>query len=189
MLRTISSLLALLLFSVSVLAESAYVSDNLFSYMHTGPGTDYKILGSINAGKIVSLTGKTSDGFSKVVDERGRQGWVKTSALQSEPSFRYQVEQLQQQLENEKQNLLSEQGVSESLRDELAALNGRYESLQEKLNATIEQLNTNKVEVFDSDEAKILWFSRGAIVLGVGLLIGIIIPFLPRRKKRAERWM
>ncbi len=32
-----------------------YISDNLFTYMHRGPGTQFRIMGSVNAGTKVTL--------------------------------------------------------------------------------------------------------------------------------------
>lgn len=190
MFRTISGLFLSLFFAFSAQAASAYISDNLFTYLHTGPGTNYKIMGSVNAGKSINLTGETSNGFSKVIDERGREGWIKSDVLQTSASFRVQVTELQQQLDNQKQSLSSEQGTTSALREQLAELDRQHQALKDEMKATTQQLSAVKAELASyDDETRMQWFIRGAAVLGGGLLVGIIIPYLPRKKKRNEQWM
>ena len=36
-------------------AQTRYISDNLFTYMHSGPSNQYKIIGSVDAGDRVTL--------------------------------------------------------------------------------------------------------------------------------------
>lgn len=36
-------------------AQDNYISDELFTYMHSGPGTQFRILGSIDAGEKVTV--------------------------------------------------------------------------------------------------------------------------------------
>lgn len=55
-------LISLLLFVCAVATTSAqaeatrYISDNLFTYMHTGPSNQYRIMGSIDAGSKSGIT-------------------------------------------------------------------------------------------------------------------------------------
>ena len=66
-----------------VLADTRYVSDNIFTYIHNGPGTQYRILGSVKAGEPLEVKAVNNDaGFTQVVDGRGREGWIKNSELQ-----------------------------------------------------------------------------------------------------------
>ncbi len=48
-----TTLLLLVLISLASSASAAirYVSDDLFTYIHSGPGTKYKIIGSVNSGE------------------------------------------------------------------------------------------------------------------------------------------
>lgn len=52
-------------------AEKRYVSDDLSTYVHSGPGTKYRIVGTLNAGEAVELI-STDGGFAQVKDGRGR---------------------------------------------------------------------------------------------------------------------
>jgi SH3 domain protein len=33
------------------------------------------------------------------------------------------------------------------------------------------------------------WFIRGGAMVGAGILLGILLPMLPRRRSRSDRWM
>jgi SH3 domain protein len=34
-----------------------------------------------------------------------------------------------------------------------------------------------------------MWFTRGGMVAGAGILLGIILTYLPKRKRRSNEWM
>ena len=38
------------------------------------------------------------------------------------------------------------------------------------------------------EEVQMQWLLRGGAVMGAGIFVGIIIPFLPRRKKKQSSW-
>ena len=61
-------------------AAERYVSDDLFIYLHSGPSTQYRIVGSVNAGSKVDVQQwNTETEFAKVIDPKGRTGWVETN--------------------------------------------------------------------------------------------------------------
>jgi SH3 domain protein len=71
-----------------------------------------------------------------------------------------------------------------SLEEEKSNLIEQVTQLQKKNNEL-----SNKLETFDED-LQMQWFIRGGIIAGVGLLLGLLLPFMPRRKKRSgDRWM
>jgi SH3 domain protein len=47
---------------------------------------------------------------------------------------------------------------------------------------------TAKVESANKDEL-VTWFTRGGIVAGVGILLGVMLTYLPKRKRRNSEWM
>ena len=42
--------------------QSRYVSDNIYTFLHRGPGKQYRIIGSINAGEAVTQLAQSEDG-------------------------------------------------------------------------------------------------------------------------------
>lgn len=184
------------------LAETRYVSDNIFTYIHNGPGTQYRILGSVKAGEpleIKSVNGEA--GFTRVVDGRGREGWIKSSELQSQPSLRErlpQVEKERDELKSRLQNLngdnekrfAEKDGQIELQSNEIASLKAQLASQGEEMSNLKEQ-NDALTQSYDNREhdMQMDWFIRGGAMVGAGILLGILLPMLPRRRSRSDRWM
>ena len=184
------------------LADTRYVSDNIFTFIHNGPGTQYRILGSIKAGEPLEVKAVNSEaGFTQVVDSRGREGWIKNSELQSQISLRErlpQVEKERDELKDRLQNLngdneqrfTEKDGQIASQSQEIAALKAQLASQSEQMSNLKEQ-NDALTQSYDNQEhdMQMDWFIRGGAMVGGGILLGLLLPMLPRRRSRGERWM
>ena len=53
--KLIITVLFTLLAAPAALAADRYISDDLFTFMHSGPNNTYRIIGSVNAGSKVQL--------------------------------------------------------------------------------------------------------------------------------------
>ncbi|AWL11036.1 uncharacterized protein HMF8227_00540 [Saliniradius amylolyticus] len=187
--------LALLLTAPVTLAqdgETVYVSDELYTFVHAGPGRNYRILGSVTAGTPVTLLEiNESEGYSKVHDaDKERTGWVKSSFISREPSLKQKLPAVQEELDIAKQALASLRQENQDLlqrRGELqrynAELEASLEQSQEKLEEALSQL-----EDIDN-QVQIAWMTRGGVIAFVGLLVGVIIMLLPRKRQRRDQWM
>nr|WP_254877621.1 TIGR04211 family SH3 domain-containing protein [Salinivibrio sp. EAGSL] len=179
-----------------------YISDELFTYMHSGPGTQYRIIGSVDAGdKITVLKRDQNAGYSQIVDSRGRKGWVKSDFVTTQPGLKERVPALEAELKKVKTALSSAQD------DAKAQQKGLVESLK-KRNAQIEKLETHSSELnkklidaqneiralrakidTQKDDLLMRWFTYGGMVAGGGLLFGLVLPHLiPRKKRRRDGW-
>lgn len=184
------------------LADTRYVSDNIFTYIHNGPGTQYRILGSVKAGEPLEVKAVNSEaGFTQVVDDRGREGWIKNSELQSQISLRErlpQVEKERDELKDRLQNLngdnekrfTEKDGQIAAQSKEIAALKAQLVSQGEEMSNLKEQ-NDALTQSYDNQEhdMQMDWFIRGGAMVGAGILLGILLPMLPRRRSRGDRWM
>lgn len=184
------------------LADTRYVSDNIFTYIHNGPGTQYRILGSVKAGEPLEVKAVNSEaGFTQVVDGRGREGWIKNSELQSQISLRErlpQVEKERDELKDRLQNLngdnekrfTEKDGQIAAQSNEIAALKAQLVSQGEEMSNLKEQ-NDALTQSYDNQEhdMQMDWFIRGGAMVGAGILLGILLPMLPRRRSRGDRWM
>ena len=56
--------------------NTAYIVDNLYTFMHSGPSKNYRILGSVDAGTQVMLLSDEDNGYFKIRDDKDREGWV-----------------------------------------------------------------------------------------------------------------
>ena len=71
-------------------AETRYVTDKLSIELRRGPGNEYKITRTLEAGLTVEVIEQTPDGYSRVRvgDAQGTEGWVLTQFLSTERSAR-----------------------------------------------------------------------------------------------------
>ncbi|EMI5491483.1 SH3 domain-containing protein [Providencia stuartii] len=182
-------------------AEKRYVSDELSTYVHSGPGTKYRIVGTLNAGESVELL-STDGNFAQVKDERGRTVWLPTEQLSNIPSMKTRIPQLEaenqklrQQLENidntwNTRTADMQQRVADN-DNVVKQLKAENEKLKNELIKSGKKLEIAEVNLDDRRRELILqWFMYGGGVAGAGLIFGLILPhIIPRRKKRNDRWM
>jgi len=169
---------------------SGYISDDLFIYMHSGAGNNYRILGSINSGTEVKVTGEELNNYSEIIDEKNRNVWVESKYVSLKPGLRFVIAELNERLANTTSN-------TDSMSVELAEAKStitKLSSEKAQLNNEISQLNktliTTQSKLKDQDtNIKKEWFFNGAIVLVIGLILGLIIPRLgARRKGSMDNW-
>lgn len=182
----------LLLFTIIFLVSSAsaatrYISDNLYTYIHSGPGTKYKIIGSVNAGKQIKVL-QTSAGFTQIEDSRGRLGWIDSKYVSKQAGLKERLEKLETKYSKLNAQLGTTQDNLKSHRNEVSELKNTNVKLNEDLQK-VQTLNESLNEKLDTEKTDLLlrWFSYGGMVGGIGLLLGLILPSLiPSRKK--NRW-
>ena len=179
-----------------------YVSDDIYTFLHGGPGKQYRILGSVKAGTKVQFIELDASGkYAQIIDSRGRTAWIASESLQSAPSFRSQVVELQaqkQQLQHQLDNIDSEQARELKLkREQVAQLSAQSQQQQQRLDEQSEELQSLRQEnsklqqslgTKEQDE-QYRWWREGGTIAGVGLLLGLLLPDLPRPRRRKDRWM
>ncbi|WP_232785026.1 TIGR04211 family SH3 domain-containing protein [Psychromonas sp. MB-3u-54] len=196
----ITTVLSLML-CMNAAAETRYVSDDIFIYMHSGPSREYRIIGTLDVGSPVTtlkLDKKTH--FYQVKTANGKTAWVKGDQLQTTlpankllPAIQKELQEAQIKLQNIDQKnseILDQQKQSIIDKDSLiATLKDEKNSLQE----TIIELKAANLELdllqdTKDERVKMEWMMYGGSVLFIGLLFGLLIPFLPRRKKNNNNW-
>ncbi|WP_081137596.1 TIGR04211 family SH3 domain-containing protein [Halomonas sp. BC2] len=179
--------------------SQAWVSDELSTYVRSGPTDGYRIVGTLNAGEQVDVL-ETSGNYTRVRSNSGDTVWVLSSELQQTPSARQQLPELQAQVEELTQELDGindtwEQRVSsmtetldvrEQRIAELEARNHELDAQSEQARRQVRALQAR----LDTQEEDLLmrYFMYGGGVAGAGLLVGLVVPHLPRRRKKRDRW-
>ena len=188
----ILALVGLMLLSPSLLAagQTRYISDEVYLFLHGGPGTQFRILGSIEAGQAISVLGETQGDYTKVIDHKGREGWVETKMISAEKSFRKLLPEVQAELAKTKAEL---EQVTESSDTNVQDLQ-RVKSLLAQAEKSLAQASqerdraTQKLANIQKNERFQMW-QEGGIIAAIGLLIGVILVYLPRpRRKQTNRW-
>lgn len=198
-------LICMVLFSMlaaPTFAQDRYIADKLFTYMHSGPSNQYRILGSIDAGENVKLIEVNKEsGYSHIADERGRTGWVESRFITREvsntlrlPALEKELEEVKKLLANARQNADSEKaGLAESLElrnQQIADLERNYADISKQLTDSQSEIRELRAKLDTQKEDLLLkYFTYGGGVAGIGLLLGLVLPhIIPRRKRHPAGW-
>ncbi|HAS5859015.1 TPA: TIGR04211 family SH3 domain-containing protein [Vibrio cholerae] len=198
-------LICMVLFSMlaaPTFAQDRYIADKLFTYMHSGPSNQYRILGSIDAGEKMKLIEVNKEsGYSHIADERGRTGWVESRFITREvsntlrlPALEKELEEVKKLLANARQNADSEKaGLAESLElrnQQIADLERNYADISKQLTDSQSEIRELRAKLDTQKEDLLLkYFTYGGGVAGIGLLLGLVLPhIIPRRKRHPAGW-
>ncbi|WP_083758346.1 TIGR04211 family SH3 domain-containing protein [Shewanella halifaxensis] len=181
-----------MLLSPSLLAanQTRYISDDVYIYLHGGPGTQFRILGSIEAGQQVTSLNETQGDFTKVVDHKDREGWIQTKMLSAKPSLRVQLPAIQAELKQTKAELETALSSSDSNAQELSQVKSQLATAQKALDSASNERDSAKAKLanIQKNERFEMWQQGGFIAIG-GLLLGIILVYLPKpQRKPKNRW-
>lgn len=177
-----------------------YVVDNGYYYLRSAPKSSVAQKGSVNAGDPVKVLDQ-SNGFSLIEDLKGRQKWIETKNLQATESYKVQVGNLQRinaELNDKLANIDTEQAR------ELKALKAKYENLLAENTAARKTIDDQKAkisklsdenaelinQVDNSDRNKqIYWVKVGASLIGIGVILGLILVYIPKpHRRRKDIW-
>ncbi len=191
-------------FALSILTLSStafaanYVSNDLFTYTHSGPGNKYKILGVVNAGQKITVLNR-SNGFTQIRDSKGRTVWMNSKYVSNQPGLKEQLETLKVQYNqiDEKLRTFEDRANEDkaSLEENLSLNINKVQELQTtnaNLSAELQKIkeenkSLNNLLDKEKNELLITWFTYGGMVAGAGLLLGLILPVLiPSRKKHSR---
>lgn len=177
----------------------AWVSDGLTTFVRSGPTDGYRIIGTLTAGEPVTVL-ETSGNYTRVQSSDGNTVWVLSNELQDAPSAGVRLPELEAQvssLSNELAGINDEWDArvttmteTLALREqriaELEARNGELDNQAEEAKRQVRGLQAR----LDTQEEDLLlrYFMYGGGVAGAGLLVGLIVPHLPRRRKKRDRW-
>ncbi|MBP8237845.1 MAG: SH3 domain-containing protein [Pseudomonas sp.] len=194
-----------LLASAGTHAEEAdnnrWVSDNLNTYVRSGPTDGYRIVGTLVSGQKVTLL-QTSGDYSQVRGENGSAVWIATRDLQNVPGQTERLPQLEQQvaqLSSELEGINDTwktrvQGMQETLDsrktliDELQTARSALDSELSRANSELRALQAQLGE--ENQQVLMRYMAYGGGIAGAGLLAGLILPTMLRvRRKRNDQWV
>ena len=182
--------------------ETRYISDELSTWVRSGPGDNYRLTGTLNAGEEVTLL-QTNDNthYGQIRDAKGRTVWIPLSQLSNEPSLRTQVPELEQKVKDLTNKLANiddswnqrtaemQQKVSGS-DNVINSLKAENQKLKNQLIVAQKKVDAANVQLDDKQRTIIMqWFMYGGGVAGVGLLLGLLLPHMLPRRKKNDRWM
>ncbi|MEM6161552.1 TIGR04211 family SH3 domain-containing protein [Erwinia sp. P6884] len=200
-------LIGLTLLTVSVATavhaeEKRYISDELSTYVRSGPSDGYRLVGTLNAGEEVTLL-QTNENtkYGQIRDANDRTTWIPLAQLSEQPSLRTRVPQLEQQVQDLTGKLANIDNSWNQRTAEMqkkvagsdAAINNlkaENQKLKNELIVAQKKVNAANVQLDDKQRTIIMqWFMYGGGVAGVGLLLGLLLPHMIPSRKKKDRWM
>lgn len=200
--KLVCLVLASMLAVPAVFAQDRYISDKLFTYMHSGPSNQFRIIGSVDAGDKVKLLSSNKDsGYTQIQDSKGRKGWVESRFVTNQESMALRLPKLEKELAETKEKLANARSTSDQekagLVDSLETRNRQINELEQGYSDMSQQLSASQEEVrklrakldTQKDDLLLKYFMYGGGVAGLGLLFGLILPHvIPRRKRSPSGW-
>ncbi|AHM72066.1 TIGR04211 family SH3 domain-containing protein [Yersinia hibernica] len=196
------AMLSLILSLSAYAEEKRYISDELDTFIRSGPGNQYRIVGTLKGGDEVALISvDDSTNYGQIRDSKGKTTWIPLGQLSETPSLRVRVPDLEQQVKTLTDKLANidnswnqrtaemqqKVAASDSVISELQKEN---ESLKNQLVVAQKKVSAVNLQLDDKQRTIILqWFMYGGGVAGIGLLLGLILPHLIPSRKKNNRWM
>ena len=166
--RSAALALAIALCAVSARAETAWVKDEVRLNLRTGPGLQYRIVGTLKTGDSVQVLSRGED-WTQVQSKEGTQGWIPEGFLQVDPPAAVRLSRAEAEASEMRER-------ASSAAKHLAELKSRYDEVA-KSDASqreeIARLTRENLEL----RAGARWpeWIAGATILFVGSLLGIIV--------------
>jgi SH3 domain protein len=181
-------------------SNERWVSDNLNTYVRSGPTDGYRIVGTLTSGERVELMTTQGD-YSRVRSASGDTVWISSSELQDVPGQGERLPRLEQQVTELSAEL---QGIDASWTTRVKGMQETLDSrkaLIDELEATRQALNTELTETQSElrsaqaqlgDESKqvlMRYMLYGGGIAVVGIIFGLILPSMTRSRKRNDGWV
>jgi SH3 domain protein len=170
--------------------DEGYIIDKLSTFIHTGPSTNYRILGSVTAGASIKITGLQENNYSEIIDDKSRKAWIETKYVTKNPGLRINIVKLNEKISNNNSVTSQLDGQINTLTSKVDTLLSEKKALTNELQVISEKLSQTRAKVNDQNtNIKKQWFFTGAAVLGVGLVLGLILPrLLTRKRNTMQSW-
>lgn len=163
-----------------------YVTEDIGIVMRSGPTNKYRVIGRVTAGdKVTVLATDTENKRTQITDSNGTSGWVASEYIVNTTSDKALLQtalnanqQLQQQLDNAKQQVSDKEGII-VLNDQLQQ---QVSQLENEVSTLSQQADLQKSR-FRSD-----MFYAGAITVLISMLISWFLTRLVFMKQQRSGW-
>lgn len=171
-------------------AAEYHISDEVSVFMHSGPSNQYRIISNLPSGTMLDVLARDGGtGYVKVRLGKGTEGWVQAKYVDKGPSLALRLPELENALAASRKLVSEQTEALAALESDLAKANNQqaqYTADVSRLQNEVERLN---LEIGAMDETHLMgWFLRGGALLLGGLIIGLIVPHLPKRRQRNNDW-
>ncbi|MFT7567095.1 MAG: SH3 domain protein, partial [Pseudoalteromonas distincta] len=140
-------------------ANTAYIIDNLYTFMRSGASKNYRLLGSVDAGTKLTLLSNEENGFIKIKDDKDREGWIETKFITKTAGLHQQYKTLSSEMSTMQEKLRQAQIELPQLQEQNQTLTDQNLQLSAqitKLKTTLEQERTQKEAASSKEKRQLL---------------------------------
>lgn len=169
--------------------NTAYIIDNLYIFMHSGPSKNYRIIGSVDAGTQITLLSGEDNGYFKVVDDKEREGWIESKFISKTAGLHQQYQALSNDMTLMQEQLRQAEIELPKLQQQNQSLTEQNQVLEQqitKLKTTMEAERNQKQAASAKEKRQLLTY--GGAIAFIGLFLGIILTIVLSRRKRYDGW-
>ena len=153
------SILLTVLLAGTALAENRWITDQLEVPVRSGESNEYRILRFLDSGTEVEVvTRNAASGYSLIKDARGRDGYVLSRYLETEPTaakqlaaVRAQMEQVMGDAQNGAARIAELRQQADTLTDERNAARQELASVSAEL-AEIRRISQDSVAIYEANQ-------------------------------------
>lgn len=185
------SLILSLLFALSVTLhaqEAAHIADDVYVFTHGGPGNQYRINGRVNSGETVTIIGQQNQ-YVQIRSESGRTSWVPAEFVATGKSKLNHLPELEKSLETSQTRIAEQDQEINRLNVQISQISGSNTEYTDQVNHLERQIQQLESEIANMDQSNLIrWLTHGGLVALGGVLLGLFVPYLPKRRKRRDDW-
>ena len=182
----------------SQVGDEVYVSEAANVWLRTCPSANCRIVQATHVGEKFKYIKMSDDKKFVLVEGDGKQLWMQTRDLQTEPCGKAKVEilegqvaKLQNDLDNYDSIVAKDYQVAKAKVEKLEKENAALKEQLSKQNNQLEDLDATRRDYADKLETKELdmqmrWWLQGALIALCGAIIGIIFVYIPRPGKKKQ---
>ena len=186
-------LLGLLMFFIPAHSQTeqtpAYINDALVVYLHSGPGNQFRIVGTLVAGTEVIMLNEEND-YAQIQYDTNKTAWLPKEHLTFSPGLRAQLSVLQTTVTEQNAKILELEQANNQYQADLNLLSQERDKIQEELTESKRQNERLSTEISETQAS--FWqqpMVLGGAILLFGLLFGLLLPRLIPQRRNSERWM
>lgn len=180
-----------LLLSVSFPAfaqEAAHIADDVYVFTHGGPSNQYRINGRVNSGEPITILNRQNN-YIEIRTESGRTSWVPAEFVATGTSKLSQLPALETSLAESQKRVATQDEEIQVLNDQLAYISDENITHVNKVEGLQQEIQRLESEIANMDQSNLIrWLTHGGIVALGGVILGLLVPYLPKRRKRRDDW-
>lgn len=172
------------------IAQTRYVNDDIRVFIHSGPGRNFRIINNVIAGDPIRVVdGNAQNGFIKITTQEGREGWIEVQNTQVSKSFRTLLPETQDKLVRSLDRVSQLEATIDELNTSLQTIRQEANDKSQQLKVANSSITELEEEVATKElDIQIRWLINGGGLALSSILLGILITYLPKKRKRSDGW-